>query len=94
MIQALSCAIFEELYKGKLVTYEVMCTQDFHEYEQIFNYNYWSPYEKVKTSNEDARLPQEYMSTIDSLVDNKIKVLKYSTKGGNGGVGRHQNLNN
>ena len=42
MTQDLSCATFEDLDKGNQVTYEVMCTEDFHEYEQMFYLNYWS----------------------------------------------------
>ena len=92
IIQVLSCAMFGELDKGKQVTYEGMCTGDVHEYERILNSNECRPYKKVKTSDEDASLPQAYMAIIDSLFDKKSQALKASTKSGNRGDGGHQSL--
>ena len=73
MTQDLSCDTFEDLKKGNQVSYEGMCTEAAHEYEQIFYSNEWSPLLKGKYYNEEARLTQAYMTTIDSLVNKKIQ---------------------
>ena len=52
MIQDLSCTTFEELDKVNQVTYEVMCTEAVHEYEQISNSNECSLSKKGESSNE------------------------------------------
>ena len=52
MIQGLSCTTFEEIEKGNQVTYEVMCTEAVHEYEQISNSNECSLSKKGESSNE------------------------------------------
>ena len=52
MIQTMYCDTFEEIEKGNQVTYEVMCTEAVHEYEQISNSNECSLSKKGESSNE------------------------------------------